>query len=322
MWPTPENACFVLAPMEGVTDFPMRRLLTDIGGFDYCVAEFYRVSQNIPPARVLRDYVPELETGGVTRAGVPVQLQLLGGDAGKLAETAALACEIGAVGIDLNFGCPAKTVNRHDGGATLLKYPHRIREIVSQVRSAVPRDLPVSAKLRLGWEKLDDILVNAEQAALGGASWLTIHARTKLQGYAPPAHWHWVGEVRKRMQLPIVVNGDIRNEEDFARCREVSGCQHFMIGRGALGDPFLARRLRGNAGTSPTLEEWRVLFARFHALGDGYYTSRHATLRRVKQWANLGRASRTTSEWFERIKTCTTIEEVFQRLEPTSCELQ
>src|SRR5262245_29577477 len=113
----------VLAPMEGVTDAPMRALLTAIGGIDWCVSEFLRISENVPPPRVFARYVPESGLGWRTAAGTPVVPQLLGGDALKLAEAADVLVRLGAPEVDLNFGCPAKTVNRHDGGATLLQYP-------------------------------------------------------------------------------------------------------------------------------------------------------------------------------------------------------
>src|SRR5262249_40055538 len=140
-----------LAPMEGVTDAPMRALLSERGGFTYCVSEFLRVSRDVPPARVFHEFLPELRSGCRTPSGLPVHLQLLGGDSEKMAQSALLACQLGAGAIDINFGCPAPTVNRHDGGATLLKYPDRIREIVGAIRKAVPAEIPVSAKLRLGW---------------------------------------------------------------------------------------------------------------------------------------------------------------------------
>src|SRR4051812_25679195 len=172
-WISHEKPAVVLAPMEGVTDAPMRTLLTERGGFTFCVSEFLRISQELLPHRVYTEHVPELLTECKTPSGVPIQIQLLGGDEEKMALSALRACELGAGAIDLNFGCPAPTVNRHDGGASLLRYPHRIRNIVSAVRKAFPPEIPVSAKLRLGWESMEDILLNAEQAALGGASWLT-----------------------------------------------------------------------------------------------------------------------------------------------------
>ncbi len=197
----------VLAPMEGVTDPPMRALLSELGGFTFCVAEFLRISQAVPRARVFQEHVPELLQGGRTCTGLPIQVQLLGGEAGVLAEAALVAIRAGARAVDLNFGCPSRTVNRHDGGATLLQYPDRIREIVAAVRAAVPGHLPVSAKLRLGWDNIQAIHVNADRAAEGGASWITVHARTKSQGYRPPAYWKPLGEVRARLHIPVVANG-------------------------------------------------------------------------------------------------------------------
>src|SRR5207244_3542550 len=106
--------------MEGVLDWVLRELLSDVGGVDRMVTEFVRVTDRLLPDHVFHKYCPELNQGGRTRSGIPVFIQLLGGQAGPLAENARRAVELGAPGIDLNFGCPAKTVNRHDGGAALL----------------------------------------------------------------------------------------------------------------------------------------------------------------------------------------------------------
>jgi tRNA-dihydrouridine synthase C len=186
-----------------------------------------------------------------TATGLPVQVQLLGGDPGRLAGTAALCHELGATAIDLNFGCPAKTVNRHDGGATLLRYPHRIRAIVAAVRAALPREVPVSAKLRLGWDSTEAVFENAAAAAEGGAAWVTVHARTRAAGYAPPVFWGHVGRVRERLGVPVVANGDIWSPADFRRCRGETGCRHFMLGRGALADPTLAPQVAAELGLRP-----------------------------------------------------------------------
>ena len=119
-------ATVTLAPMEGVVDVYMRDLLTKVGGFDLCVSEFVRVSQHLFPASVFYRYCPELLTGGNTASGVPVHVQIMGGEPAVIAENAAFVAELGAPGIDINFGCPAKTVNRHDAGATLLQWPDRL----------------------------------------------------------------------------------------------------------------------------------------------------------------------------------------------------
>src|SRR5262249_48036181 len=146
------------------------------------------------------------------------------------------------------FGCPAPTVNRNDGGATLLNHPCRIREIVSAVRSAVPKDIPVSAKIRLGWDSIDQVYENASMAAEGGASWLTIHARTRTQGYQPPVFYHPISVVRESLSIPVVANGDVFSLDDFLRCRDETGCMHFMIGRGALARPSLSYEIARELG--------------------------------------------------------------------------
>lgn len=285
----------VLAPMEGVTDAPMRALMSEIGGFTFCVTEFLRVSQSVPGPRAFRRHAPEISSGCCTQTGLPVQVQLLGGDPDKLAQAALVAVQTGAHAVDLNFGCPARAVNRHDGGALLLNHPDRIRAIVSAVRAALPRQIPVSAKLRLGWDNPDAIHVNAERAAEGGAAWLTIHGRTKSQGYRPPAYWMPIGQVRARLGIPIVANGEIWTVEDIRRCQDETGCQHFMLGRGALASPTLARAaacelgIRGSAplgqfGKTPA--EWLPLVRRFVELS-AIAASLAYTTARIKQWLRM-----------------------------------
>jgi tRNA-dihydrouridine synthase C len=213
-----------------------------------------------------------------------------------MAQSALKAVEIGASGIDINFGCPARTVNRNDGGASLLRYPDRIEEIVSSVRQVVPKTVPVSAKLRLGWDNAHDIFVNAEKAAKGGASWITIHARTRMQGYLPPVDWHKIGEVRKNLDIPVIANGDIWTVDDFHRCQEITGCDRFMLGRGAIANPFLALEIKGQAQHRTAeilLQELKPWFHRF-AETLRYYSeqpdsprfSRYAATR-LKQWLRM-----------------------------------
>jgi tRNA-dihydrouridine synthase C len=280
-----------LAPMEGVTDAPMRALMSERGGFTHCVTEFLRVSQTVLPRKVFERDVAELKNNSRTPSGQPVIVQLLGGNAERLALSAKAAVEMGALGIDLNFGCPAPTVNSHDGGATLLKYPCRIEEIVRAVRDAVPSHLSVSVKMRLGWDSAEPLLENAKRAEGAGASWITIHGRTKVQGYQPPVHWGPIGEVRKAVQVPVIANGDIWSIEHLKACREQTGCEHFMLGRGALANPslpLLAARELGipapQANAVPSPEEWRAMLARFLEISAPLSDHPFYGLRRVKQW--------------------------------------
>jgi tRNA-dihydrouridine synthase C len=322
----------VLAPMEGVTDAPMRAFLSERRGFSFCISEFLRVSQDIPPPRVFYRHVPELLTGGLTSSGLPVQIQILGGDPEKMARTAEIAVHrCGAKGIDINFGCPAPTVNRHDGGATLLKYPDRIFEIVQAVRSAVPKELAVSAKFRLGWDSIDDIDVNAEKAALAGASWITIHGRTKFQGYIPPAYWGPIGRVKKALDIPVVANGEIWTIDDFKRCRDETEAEHFMIGRGALADPTLQHQIARELGIfEPAMNEnlngparnWIPLLRRFQEITDLHFerigkTEKSYTVRRTKQWLRYVNQRFSTAPLgmaFETLKRAETFDEMIAAL--------
>lgn len=323
----PSRPAVVLAPMEGVTDAPMRAVLSAAGGFTHCVSEFVRVSHSVLSPAVVRRRVPELSAGARTPAGLPVQVQLLGGDPGRVAESAVNAVTAGATAIDLNFGCPAPTVNRHDGGATLLKDPPRIRAVVSAVRAAVPADIQVSAKLRLGWDRTDTIHETSAMAAEGGANWITIHARTRMQGYAPPVDWPLVGKVRERLGLPVVANGDIGSLAAFRRCRDDTGCVHFMLGRGAVADPGLATRvaaelgneitsiLEGEVGCEATgrgvnsTPYWPTLLRELLAQAPPCGGTPQGALKRLKQWLRLAHTYRTFAH-FDAVKRAASVQEL------------
>jgi tRNA-dihydrouridine synthase C len=321
--------------MEGVTDAPIRAYFGKRGGFTHGVSEFFRISQDLPSVKVFKNHVPELNTGSLAGEHLPIQVQLLGGNPELLAEAAKRAIEAGAIGVDLNFGCPAPTVNRHDGGATLLKFPQRIRAICEAVRRQVPEAFAVSAKLRLGFDDTSLLHQNVQSAAEGGVSWITLHARTRAQGYQPPADWKKIGEVERALNgdgptqrtLPIVANGDLFTLDDLKRCQEASRCRHFMVGRGAMANPGLvwelASHLKISEWTLPLgaeREDWRNPTTWRKALRDLEelalpHTSRAAyLLRRAKQWLSFANG-RSQIEWFDEVKRCETLESLYQRLE-------
>jgi tRNA-dihydrouridine synthase C len=233
-----------LAPMEGLVDDLLRDVLTRVGGIDWCVTEFVRVTTRLLPPKCFHQLAPELRRGARTQAGTPLRVQLLGSDPACLADNAALACTLGAPVIDLNFGCPAKTVNRSRGGAVLLQEPELLHAIVREVRRAVPAAIPVTAKMRLGYEHTGLALDCARALAQGGAAQLVVHARTKTDGYRPPAHWEWIARVQEVVDVPVFANGEIWSVEDWQRCRSISGAQHFMLGRGLVAKPDLALQIR------------------------------------------------------------------------------
>ncbi|CAN0288802.1 unnamed protein product, partial [Phaeothamnion confervicola] len=279
----------------------LRDVLTRVGGIDRCVSEFIRVTGTLLPDRVFTRIVPELEHGGRTPAGVPVRAQLLGSDPVCVAENAAKLAALGPAGIDLNFGCPAKGVNRHRGGAVLLDEPELIAQIVGAVRRAVPREMPVSAKMRLGYNDGARAVECALAIVAGGADEMVVHARTKADGYRPPAYWERIQDIRAAVAIPVIANGEIWSADDALRCREVSGCGALMLGRGIVANPGLALAIRardrqsarlhkvndfpaGEAGVSwPALlpfvaDFWRIV---------GAHIAPHHHAGRLKQWLNF-----------------------------------
>lgn len=311
-WIRNKTPALVLAPMEGVTDAPMRALLTETPGFTHCVTEFLRISQIALPAKCYRRHAVELASASRTGAGIPVLFQLLGGNPERLALSAQRAVAEGAAGIDLNFGCPAPTVNKHDGGAAILRDPCRIEIIVREVRAAVPKEVPVSAKLRLGWDDMNQIHENAERAFAGGAAWITIHGRTKTQGYAPPAYWGPIGEIKRRYSLPVVANGEIWTLDHFKRCRDETACEHFMIGRGALANPALAGAIAKELGILkelPPAKDWNSLVGRFLELSEPLSDNPNYSLRRVKQWLRYVAAQSSFPD-FEKVKVLQSTDEL------------
>ncbi|WP_423934218.1 tRNA dihydrouridine synthase [Comamonas sp. 23] len=234
----------LLAPMEGLLDFVLRDVLTSIGGADRCVSEFIRITGSLLPDKVYLRTMPELRNGSCTAAGTPVRAQLLGSDAASMAANAVQLAALSPEGIDLNFGCPAKVVNRHGGGAALLQDPAAIHAVVSAVRGAVPAAMPVSAKMRLGFNDRALMLDCALAMQEAGACELVVHGRTKLDGYRPPAYWDQIARIREAVRIPVVANGEIWTVEDALRCQAESGCQDLMLGRGIVADPGLAWRIR------------------------------------------------------------------------------
>ena len=306
--------------MEGLLDFTLRDILTRVGGVQRCVSEFIRITDTLMPERVLTRLMPELLHGSQTAAGVPVRPQLLGSDPICLADNAAQLASMGPNGVDLNFGCPSPVVNRHRGGAALLDEPELLFKIVSEVRRAVPAQQQVSAKMRLG--VLDD--TRAEECALAieaaGANELVVHARTKMDGYRPPAYWERVGDIRQVVKLPLVANGEIWTVADALACQAASGCSAMMLGRGMVARPGLALEILAAQGdqaaalqsgsiqgtpsnfvvTWPHLmplitDFWHLVCARLLV---GQQTGR------LKQWLNLlRRAYPEAQQAFEAVKT-------------------
>ncbi len=286
----PASPRLVLAPMEGLADDILRDVLTRAGGYDWCVTEFIRVSSTVLPHAAFLRVSPELKRSSRTRAGTPVRVQLLGSDPALLAANAAHLANLQPAGIDLNFGCPTPLVNRNRGGAALLDDPELLRRIALTVRQAVPAGIPVTAKMRLGIDDTARALDCARALEAGGIQELVVHARTREDGYRPPARWEWIARIRQAVRLPVIANGEVWTDYDYRVMRAVTGCADVMLGRGAVADPLLARRIHGAASADPAAD-WAVVA---DMISD-FWTQVQGKVRptqspgRLKQWLGLMR---------------------------------
>tara|TARA_B110000090_G_C13356320_1_gene436784 strand:- start:781 stop:1725 length:945 start_codon:yes stop_codon:yes gene_type:complete len=299
----------ILAPMDGVLDHMMRTILTENGDYDLCVTEFIRIVDQLLPEKVFYRTCPELKSAGRTSSGTPVRVQLLGQDPDYMAVNALRAIQLGSQGIDLNFGCPSPTVNKSKGGAVLLKEPETIYKIIKSVRDAVPNENIVSAKIRLGYEDKSLALEVAHAVESAGADQLTVHARTKLEGYKPPAHWNWIGKIRAKINIPVIANGEIWSLNDYNKCKTLSNCSDVMVGRGALAIPNLSQVLKFNAQPLDwqSITDLLLKYTKQEIYGDKnkYYPNR------IKQWLRYLKIQYTEAdELFATIRRLKTSEEI------------
>lgn len=235
----PFTASALLAPMEGVTEPCFRELVlrrnapSVLGG---AFTEFVRVSHGPLPAQALREHLGPLEIRPGPAA--PVGLQIMGSDVAAVAETARRAEQIGAPLVDLNFGCPAKGALRGCAGAGLLDHPQRVEELVAACVAAVSH-IPVTAKIRAGGEDDAGLEEIARAVEAGGASLLTVHCRTRREGYRDTADWERLRRAVAAVEIPVCGNGGVETHADLRRLRDETGCSYVMVGRAALADPWI-----------------------------------------------------------------------------------
>lgn len=272
----------VLAPMEGVADSLMRHLLTSINDYDFCITEFVRVVDSLVPQHIYKKICPEISQQCQTSSGTPLRLQLLGQHPQWMAENANRAIEMGSHGIDVNFGCPAKAVNKSKGGAVLLDEPEQIYQILLAIRSAIPSNQTLSAKIRLGFNDVSKLNEIVSAISSADVNQLTIHARTKVDGYRPPAYWHFIGDISTKCNLEIFANGEIWSALDAHKCINQSKTANIMLGRGALALPNLANVIKHNEAPMSWQQLCSLLnvYCELELQGDKsfYFSSR------LKQW--------------------------------------
>jgi tRNA-dihydrouridine synthase C len=275
--------------MEGLADEILRDVLTRAGSYDWCVTEFIRISSTVLPHSSFTRICPELKNAACTPTGTPVRIQFLGSDPHLLAANAARLALLNPAGIDLNFGCPVPLVNRNRGGAALLEEPDLLQRIAAAVRHAVPAGIPVTAKMRLGLDGTHRAVECAQALEAGGVQDLVVHARTRQDGYRPPARWACVASIREAVSIPVIANGEVWNLADYREIRHVTGCTDVMLGRGAVADPLLSRRIRNGDDDCAAEEDWELvcgLIAEFWVQVQAKVLP-HQAPGRLKQWLGL-----------------------------------
>lgn len=240
-----------LAPMEGVGDRSFRKALASIGGFDEAVTEFISVPTNAHVASLAKVYQPkELGT-------IPLAAQIMGADPLLMASMAKELERKGAPRIDINCGCPSNTVTGRGAGSSLLKNPSYLYEVAKEVVDAV--SIPVTIKMRSGYEDISLFQENVLAAQSSGVSFITLHPRTKIDGYTPPARWDLIQDAKKLLRIPLVGNGDVVSVESAIALLTKTQCDALMIGRGAVMNPFLFHQIRSYFAKKTFTPDWTKL---------------------------------------------------------------
>ncbi len=272
----------VLAPMEGVTDLTFRRLIRSIGGCGLTVTEF------IPAGQLAGKHRVALRTAEFDADERPVSIQLYGRDPELLADGARYVQDLGADIVDLNMGCPSKKVCAHSGGSALLRDEALARRIVSAIRGATT--LPFTVKMRAGWDP--DHRNAPEIAAMcegEGVEGLAVHWRTRTDGYGGTRTLQTIRDVVERVKIPVLANGDITDAQTALDTQRQTGAAGLMIGRGAIRDPWVFRRIACALVGQPPLqvdddERERVLLA-YYATVRALFDSDKGALGRMKKIA-------------------------------------
>ena len=244
-----------LAPMEGVGDRSFRKAMASVGGFDEAVRDFLRVPTNAHVKSLAKVYEAD------ELAPIPLAAQIMGSDPELMGDMAREMEERGALRVDVNCGCPSNTVTGRGAGSSLLKDPDFLHEVVRSVVKAV--SIPVTVKMRSGFLDTSLFQENLLAAQSTGVRYITIHPRTKVDGYGPPAKWELIAQAKALLKIPVVGNGDILTVEDALHMLRMTACDALMIGRGSLMNPFLFHQIKARFAGKSYEPKWEDLIRYF-----------------------------------------------------------
>ena len=249
-----------LAPMAGVTDTPYRILAREMG----CPLVYSEMVSDKGINYRNEHTLNMLKTEPEER---PMAMQLFGAEADSVAKAAEYVASLGCADIlDFNMGCPAPKVVKNHEGSAMLKNPENAYRVLKALIGAV--DMPVTVKLRIGWDKDSiNIMEMAQLAQEAGVAAIAIHGRTREQFYRDQADWQIIGRVRESLRIPVIANGDVRNVQDMIKIRQVTGCEAVMVGGAAQGNPWIFRQLTeylrsGAVLPGPTMDERKEVIIR------------------------------------------------------------
>lgn len=274
----------ILAPLSGITDYPFRQLIKEMG----CDLVF---TEMVSAEGLIRKREAFLT---IEKGDHPISVQLFGSNPEVLAEAAGMAEGMGADAIDLNMGCPAKQVVMTGAGADLMRFPEKVKDILIKVRKKVKK--PVTIKIRSGWdEKHINALEISKIAEDCGVDAISLHPRTREQGFGGRADWSLIGEVKGAVRIPVIGNGDVTTPSFIEKMFKETGCDGVMIGRGALGNPWIFRfqnsmSLEKSTAASPSLEERKHMIDHHFSLAQTHYGERGAMkkIRKHIYWYTKG----------------------------------
>jgi len=255
----------VMAPMAGITNLPFRLMVKKLGA-GLVTSEMVSAMGLTTGQRKTLDYLKNHPSER------PLAVQIFGSNARSMAGAAQVVVEAGAHLVDINMGCPVKKVVKTGAGASLLRDAKRVAEIVSSVRLACP--VPLTVKIRAGWSPENPVACDIARVIEDcGADAITVHPRYATQGYAVPADWNVIGLVKQRLKIPVIGNGDIFQPSHALKMNHETGCDGVMIGRGAIGNPWIFKQIqhldRGIPVSSPDLSERRsFIMEHFRAIAD------------------------------------------------------
>lgn len=293
----------VLAPLAGITNLPMRLMVKEAGCGLVCsemISSNGLVHQSEKTYRLM-DSCPEEK---------PLSVQIFGSDPGIMAEAAQIVAASGADIVDINFGCSVKKVLKTGSGSALMKAPGRAREVLSAIRRAV--SIPVTIKIRSGWDSSGaQALEIAGIAEDCGVDAIAVHPRTATQGFRGKADWKIITAVKKQAGIPVLGNGDIQTAEDALRMLAQTGCDGVMIGRAAIGNPWIFAGIQTfleNRGPyeKPGLEQRFEGMLRYLRSSVKYFGEKHACYMMRSRLCWFVKGLRNSSRFREAIKKVST----------------